>query len=216
VDGPTPKALHMINADPQRTMSFTMFSQEDYYFQTYSPCSGKSQGRLNDSYAWIHGDYAGDIGQTWVGIVGPGVRNGGFDDSTWTDYTDIVPTVNALLGLTADYQTDGRVITQILAPSAIKGGNSTSFTDLGDLYKQLNAPYGNFAYALIVASTNAIKANDATYQSMELQIQQLTSQRDALVQQMKNALDGSSNGHVEQLIREGLNLLGAARELACL
>ena len=38
VDTPTLKALHMINADPQRTMSFTMFSQPDYFFQTASPC----------------------------------------------------------------------------------------------------------------------------------------------------------------------------------
>ena len=50
-----------------------MFSQPDYYFQTFSPCPGKSQGCLNDSFAWIHGDYSNDIGQTWLGVVGPGV-----------------------------------------------------------------------------------------------------------------------------------------------
>jgi len=38
---------------------------------------------------------------------------------------------------------------------------------------------------LIVASTNGIKADDTTYLSIEQQIQQLTTQRDALVQQMK-------------------------------
>ena len=214
VDGPTLKALHMVNADPQRTMSFTMFSQPDYYFQTYSPCSGKSQGCLNDSYAWIHGDYSNDIGKTWLGMVGPGVNAGGIDDSTWTDHTDIVPTVNALLGLTPDYQTDGRVIAQILTPSVAKGGNGESFADLGDVYKQLNAPYGDFAHSLIVASTNAIEADDSTYLSTERQIQTLTSQRDALVQQMKDVLDGSANGHREQLIQQGSSLLAAAKELA--
>jgi hypothetical protein len=213
VDGPTLKALHMVNADPQRTMSFTMFSLPDYYFQTFTPCSGKSQGCLNDSFAWIHGDYSNDIGQTWLGIVGPGVKNGGTDDSTWTDHTDIVPTVNALLGLTPDYQPDGRVITQILTPSVATGGNGTSFTELGDVYKQLNAPYGDFAHSLIVASTNAIKADDSTYLSTEQQIQQLTSQRDDLVQQMKNVLDGTDDGHREQLIQEGNNLLLAAQVL---
>ena len=55
----------------------------------------KSQGCLNDSFAWIHGDYSNDIGQTWLGMAGPGVKNGGIDDSTWTDHTDIVPTMNA-------------------------------------------------------------------------------------------------------------------------
>jgi hypothetical protein len=197
VDGPTLKALHMVNADPQRTMSFTMFSLPDYYFQTTTPCTGKSQGCLSDSFAWIHGDYSNDIGQTWLGMVGPGVKSGGIDDSTWTDHTDIVPTVNALLGLTADYQPDGRVITQILTPSAAKDGNSESLTELADLYKQLNAPYGDFAHSLIVASTNAIKADDVTYLSTEQQIQQLTSQRDDLVQQMKDALYGTDTGHRE-------------------
>jgi hypothetical protein len=214
VDGPTLKALHMINADPLRTWSFTMFSQPDYFFETFSPCPGTSQGCLNDGFAWIHGDYAPDIGQTWLGMVGPGVRNGGIDDSTWTDHTDIVPTVNALLGLMPDYQPDGRAITQILTPSVAKGGNGQSFTDLGDVYKQLNAPYGDFAHSLIVASTNGIKADDATYLATERQILQLASQRDALVQPMKNILDGSANGHQEQLIRDGRSLLSAARALA--
>jgi len=223
VDGPTLKALHMINADPLRTMPFTMFSQPDYFFETFSPCPVipaqkiNSQGCLNDGFAWIHGDYAPDIGQTWLGMVGPGVRAGGIDDSTWTDHTDIVPTVNSLLALTPDYQPDGRVITQILTASVAKGGNGASFTQLGDVYKQLNAPYGDFAHSLIVAATAAIKSdslNDATYRSVEQQIQNLTSQRDALAQQMKDVLDGSANGHREQLIQQGLNLLGAARALA--
>jgi hypothetical protein len=215
VDGPTLKALHMINADSQRTMSFTMFSQPDYYFQTYSPCKGKSQGCLNDSYAWIHGDYSNDVGQTWLGLVGPGVRSGGIDDSTWTDHTDIVPTMMDLLGLKTDYQPDGRVITQILTPSAAKGGNGTSFTQLGDVYKQLNAPYGDFAHSLIVASTKGIEADDATYLSTEQQIQSLTSQRDTLVQEMKDVLDaGGPNGHVEQLIHDGQALLDEANAFA--
>ena len=93
VDAPTLKAIHMINADPLRTMSFTMFSQPDYFFQTFSPCPSPSQGCLNDGFAWIHGDYSNDIGQTWLGMVGPGVRHGGLDDRTWTDHTDIVPTM---------------------------------------------------------------------------------------------------------------------------
>ena len=38
VDAPALKAIHMINADPQRTMPFTMFAEPDYFFQTFSPC----------------------------------------------------------------------------------------------------------------------------------------------------------------------------------
>jgi hypothetical protein len=220
VDAPTLKAIHMINADPRRTMSFTMFSQPNYFFQTSSPCSpfpnppNSSRGCLNDSFAWIHGDYSNDIGQTWLGLAGPGVKSGGIDDTTWTDHTDIVPTMMYLLGLSTDYQPDGRVIMQALTPSVAKGGNGASFTELGDVYKQLNAPYGDFAHSLIVASTNGIKPDDATYLNIERAIQSLASQRDALVQEMKNVLDDSANGHREQLIREGRMLLEAAKVLA--
>ena len=90
VDAPTLKALHMINGDPARTMSFTMFSQPDYFFETFSPCPSPSQGCLNDGFAYIHGDYSNDIGQTWLGVVGPGVKRGGLDDSPWTDEVDYV------------------------------------------------------------------------------------------------------------------------------
>ncbi len=213
VDAPTLKALHMINADPQRTMSFTMFSEPDYFFETFSPCP-RGQGCLNDGFAYIHGDYSNDIGQTWLGMVGPGVSNNGIDDQTWTDHTDIVPTVMSLVGLQTDYQPDGRVITQVLTPSVAKGGNGESFTQLGDTYKQLNAPYGDFAHSLIVASTNGIKADNATYLATENAIQALTSQRDALVAQMKDVLDGSSVGHREQLIHDGQDLLAQAAALA--
>jgi hypothetical protein len=214
VDAPTLKAIHMFNADQQRTMTFTMFSQPDYYFQTFSPCPSPSQGCVNDGFAWIHGDYSNDIGQTWLGLAGPGVKSGGIEDTTWTDHTDIVPTMMHLLGLSTDYQPDGRVITQVLTPSVAKGANGASFTELGDVYKQLNAPYGAFAHSLIVASTNGIKADDPTYLETERAIQSLTLQRDALVQQMKDVLDGSANGHREQLVREGRNLLEAAQALA--
>ncbi|HET7648474.1 MAG TPA: hypothetical protein VFK17_07885 [Gaiellaceae bacterium] len=214
VDAPTLKALHMIDADQARTMSFTMFAQPDYYFQTFSPCPRPSQGCVSDSFAWIHGDYSDDIGRTWLGMVGPGVRAGGLDDSTWTDHTDIVPTMMSLTGLKTDYQPDGRAITQILTASQAKGGNGESFTELGDLFKQLYAPYGAFDHSLIVASTHGIESDDATYLATERRIQQLTAQRDALAQRMKDVLDGSATGHREQLTREGRDLLAQAADLA--
>jgi len=215
VDAPTLKAIHMINADPRRTMSFTMFSQPDFFFQTSNPCmpfpnaANSSQGCLNDSFAWIHGDYSNDIGQTWLGLAGPGVKDGGIDDTTWTDHTDIVPTMMYLLGLSTDYQPDGRAITQVLTPSV-----DQSFTELGDVYKQLNAPYGDFAHSLIVASTNGIKADDGFYLKMEQKIQLMTAWRDVLVQQMKNVLDGSADGNRAQLIQQGRSLLASAQLLA--
>jgi len=214
VDAPTLKAIHMINADPQRTMPFTMFAVPDFFFETFSPCPAPSQGCVNDGFAWIHGDYSNDIGQTWLGIVGPGVQNLGLEDDTWTDHTDIMPTMMALLGLSADYTPDGRVITEALTPKVAKGGNGASFRLLGSVYKQLNAPYGDFNHSLIVASTNGITADDATYLATEQQIQALTTQRDALVVQIKAVLNGGSQGHQQQLIRQGQALIAAAAALA--
>jgi hypothetical protein len=147
-------------------------------------------------------------------MVGPGVANNGIDDQTWTDHTDIVPTVDALTGLSPDYTPDGRVITQALTSSAAKGGNGTSYQDLGDIYKQLDAPYGEFAHSLIVASTNGIKSDDSTYLSTERAIQSLTSERDGLVARMRDDLNGPSTGHREQLISQGQDLLSRAAALA--
>lgn len=217
VDQPTLKALHMINADPQRTMSFTMFSKPDFYFQTFSPCS-VGQGCLNDTFAYIHGDYSNDVGQTWLGMVGPGVKRQGIDNRTWTDHTDIVPTIMSLLGLKTDYQPDGRTITEAIRQGdnegESRGGDGESFDTLGAVYKQLDAPYGAFAHSLIVASTNGIKADDASYLATDKAIQALTTQRDALVTQMRNVLDGTSHGHQEQLLRSGLRLMQQAAALA--
>jgi hypothetical protein len=143
--------------------------------------------------------------------------------------------VNALLGLQPDYQPDGRAINQVLTSSDAQDGDSHSLTALGDLYKQLNAPYGDFNHSLIVASTNGIKADDATYLKTEQQIQELAAQRDALVAHMKDLLndqgddDGDDDdhprdagrrgsdddhGHREQLFHDGNDLLKAARALA--
>ncbi len=216
VDEPTLKALHMINADPARTWSFTMFSQPDYYFQTFSPCP-TGQGCLNDGFAYIHGDYdPSDIGQTWLGVVGPGVRDSGIDNRTWTDHTDIVPTMDALTGLHPDYTPDGRVITQVLSRGAARDDHAEASQLLGGLYKQLDAPYGAFSHWLIVASTNGIKSDDTTYAATERAIQALAARRDGLVAQMRDVLYGAraGRGHNERLIREGWELLASAWALS--
>jgi hypothetical protein len=213
VDEPTLKALHMINADPQRNMSFTMFSQPDFFFQQGTPCP-KGQGCVNDGFAWIHGDYSNDIGQTWLGVVGPGVNDGGIDNRTWTDHTDIVPTMDALTGLHPDYTPDGRAITQILHRRVGQGDGSESSQLLGDVYKQLDAPYGAFNHWLIVASTNGIKSDDTTYVATEQAIQSLAAQRDALALQIRGVLYGTAHGHGQQLIRQAFELFGRAFALS--
>ena len=39
------KALHMINTDPQRTPTFVVFGNPDFFFQTTNPCTGHRRVR---------------------------------------------------------------------------------------------------------------------------------------------------------------------------
>ena len=115
--------LHMVNADPLRTPTFTMFAKPDYFLSTgaancTAPCVTQTAG-----FAYNHGDYAAEIDTNYVGLAGPGVKNLGLDGTaanagpnsagansgqvtvpgsgttgTWVDETDIRPTIMYLPG----------------------------------------------------------------------------------------------------------------------
>lgn len=229
------KALHMITADPMRTPTFTPFADPDWFFfatggptcdapPPAAPCV-TIPARTNQSFAWNHGDIQKEIATTWVGYVGEGVEEGGVDETTWSDHTDVRPTILNLVGLKDDYIHDGRVITEALENSAIPRAvkRSEGFTALARVYKQLNAPFGAFAMATLRASTKALASNDAddaTYNSIEGQIQSLTARRDALASKMVGLLNGAEfNGQhfsgleAFLLTIQGLALLGRANSL---
>ncbi len=230
------KTLHMVTADPFRTPTFTPFADPDWFFfatggtppatcATPAACAF-IPARTNQSFAWNHGDIQDEIASTWVGYVGPGVDQTGVDGTTWSDHTDVRPTILALAGLKDDYTHDGRVISEALTgwaiPSAIK--KSGSFLALARTYKQLNASFGTFAMDTLKASTKALASNDAgdaTYTSIENQIESLTTQRDTLAAQIKAVLKGAEfDGHAftsqqaQQLIAQGQSLLNQAHSLA--
>jgi hypothetical protein len=226
------KTLHMVTADPFRTPTFTPFADPDWFFfaSGNSMCATPAAcafipARSNNSFAWNHGDIQDEIATTWVGYVGPGVDQTGVNGTTWSDHTDVRPTMLALTGLKDDYTHDGRVISEVLTgwaiPSAVK---NSSFVPLAQVYKQLNAPFGQFAMDTLKASTRALASNDtgdATYTSIEGQIESLTAQRDALAVQIKAVLKGAAfNGQVisrqqaQQLIAQSQALLNQAHSLA--
>jgi hypothetical protein len=191
------KALHMVNADPARTPSFTAFGNPDYFITAAG--TGPSCGSnpcIDYHFAWSHGDIQPEIGTTWVGFVGPGIVNNGIDSSTWTDHTNVRPTMMTLLGLKDDYRHDGRVLTEALDKHAIpqtlfQHRNTT--IQLGAIYEQLNAPFGQFGMDTLVASTRAIAStDDSVYTSVEDSIAGSTTQRDALALQIETALDGAA------------------------
>jgi hypothetical protein len=197
------KTLHMITADPQRTPTLTMFALPDYFLfagapNCNSPCITVPTTPPTSTFAWNHGGIQPEIATTWLGMVGPGVRNKG-DDDTWADHTDVRPTMLNLLGLKDTYVHDGRVlIDQVHAwavPQTLRAHRET-LRRLGAVYKQLNAPFGEFAMDTLVASTRAIESgtpvDDSTYTALEGQIEALTTRRDALASQIRAALNAAA------------------------
>ena len=197
------KTLHMVTADPFRTPTFTPFADPNWFFfatgATTCPTPAACAfipARTSQSFAWNHGDIQNEIATTWVGYVGQGVEDSGIDSKTWSDHTDVRPTILNLVGLKDDYVHDGRVVSEVLEDSALPFAVriSPGFTALAQTYKQLNAPFGQFAMATLKASTKALASNDAgdaTYTSIEGQIQSLTTRRDALATEIKGVLDGA-------------------------
>jgi len=192
-----------VTSDPKRTPTFTMFGDPSFFFTTGNGCKSSSTDPgsaecVDYHFAWNHGDVQDEIGNTWLGFVGPGVENHGIDAKTWTDHTDVRPTINALIGLTDSYASDGRVISEIAdqqaLPNDLRGGGDR-VAQLGAAYKQLNAPFGEFGQQTLVASTTALKStSDLTYDSIEAQIATLTAQRNGLAGTIRAALNDAAAG----------------------
>lgn len=217
------QALHMVNADPTRTPTFTMFGNPDFFFQL-SNCSGKAEC-ASPGFAWNHGDIQQEIGNTWVGIVGPGVQHNGIDSTTWTDHTNLRPTMMALLGLHDDYVQDGRVLIEALDTKATPQtliAHEETVRRLGDVYEQLNASFGQFSMDTLTASTKALKStDDSYYNSIENSIQSLTNQRNMVASQIRTTLNSATfdgqalnEQQAKQLISQAQSLLDQASALS--
>jgi hypothetical protein len=201
------KTLHMVTADPFRTPTFTPFADPDWFFfatggTTPTACATPAAcafipARTSQSFAWNHGDIQDEIASTWAGYVGPGIKHLGDDNGVWTDHTDHRPTVLTLLGLRDDYNTDGRTVTEIANESALPVSlrvHHPWLERLGQSYKQLMASFGSFSMDTLVASTAALSSNsagDATYTTIEGQIESLTNQRNALAADIRAGINNA-------------------------
>ena len=160
-------------------------------------------------------------------MVGPGIAQTGIDTATWSDHTDIRPTMLMLLGLKDDYDSDGRALTEDLTgwaiPAAAKKGGI--FIPLAQMYKRINAPVGELGLASLTASTKALEsrnaADDSTYTQLENKLLSITGERNALASQMIALLQGAEfNGQVidkpqaRQLIAQGQALIDQVNALA--
>jgi len=223
--------LHMVTADPARTPTLIDFGNPDYYLETASYyCPPGQNVCLDTGFAWNHGDVQPVITTTWLGMVGPGVANNGLDTVTWSDHTDIRPTMMALVGLKDDYAYDGHVIAQALSDSGLPWGlhdpnQLSEFNSLAQMYDQINAPTGQFALSTLTVSTHALASNtpgDATYASLEAQLASMNTQRNTIASQMNALLQSMANGggqhtnenQAQSLIAQGQSLLDQANALA--
>jgi hypothetical protein len=218
--------LHMVTADPQRTPTLAMFAHADYFLFTGAancslPCITVPTTPPTSTFAWNHGGIQPEIATIWLGLVGPGVSNRGQDDSTWSDHTDVRPTMLALLGLQDTYIHDGRVLTETVEehvqPVRLRGHTHT-LGEFASLYKQINAPFGQLGLDSLKVSTAALASgdstNDATYAALTNKILNWTDTRDAIAQEMKVMLDGAAfndqvfdEGRGRQLINQAQALL---------
>jgi hypothetical protein len=206
------KLLHMVTADPQRTPTFVLFGHPDYFFVG----SGISGVVENRAAAWNHGGVQPDITTTWLGLVGPGVRRQGVDGDTFSDHTDIRPTILLLAGLTDDYVHDGVALVEDLhdhaVPRALRDDRAL-FGSLARVYKQITAPLGELGRRTLAVSTTALAGDDSTYASLEAQLAAISAQRDALAAKMIARLDGAEF-HGQQLRRRDVHeLIAQARQL---
>ena len=204
VDPAGMKMLHMVTSDATRTPNFVAFQKGDY-FSAASGTSACTAANFTDcvniqaGFAYNHGGYQPEISTLWLGMVGPGVNVNGTDSTTWTDETDVRPTILSLTGVTDTYVHDGRVIVEALndaaLPATLTGANRATFVSLAQAYKQINAQLGQLGIATLKASTFALAGNDAgdaTYLACTAKINQWTQTRDTLAGQMKTMLDAAA------------------------
>lgn len=229
--------LHIVTADPTRTPTFTAFARPDYYVTatcsagfTSSPGATYSPSCLveNPTYAYLHGNVQPDVTTTWLGMAGPGVQNLGVDNRTWSDHTDIRPTMMALLGLKDDYAHDGRVLYEDLNPSVLPAAlqsQSNVIVALAKAYKQIEAPVGEFGLGTLQISTGGLQsgsaASDPSYASSEALLLSLGAQRDGLKSQMIALLENAEfngatidPGQAQSLINASWKLIQRVTDLS--
>ena len=206
--------LHMVTQDPARTPTFTLFGNDDFFITagrspaTCAPlatCSNEQPG-----FNWNHGDFQQDITRTWLGLVGPHVRNQGETGAIFSDHTDTRPTLMHLTGLTDDYAHDGRVLVEVLdGPTP----QAALYAQLAGAYKAINAPLGTLGRRTLELSTAAVLADDATYAAFDAQLQALTVERNTLAARMIAILEGAEFAHTAINPEEAAQLIRAANAL---
>jgi hypothetical protein len=211
--------LHMITSDPKRTPTVIDFANPDFYLSSGAATCGTSCFSEDPAEAWNHGDVLSQINTTWLGLVGPGVRHDGIDNSLWSDHTSIEPTMMELLGLRNDYAPDGRVLAEVIdavaLPPAMRSHRALVLR-LGRAYTRIEAPVGAFGLDTLKASTRGLASqspSDAVYNRIESKLRLLGADRNAIGTQIRAALLGAAFGGYPVSVAAARRLIKAARRL---
>lgn len=222
------KILHFVSSDAARTPTLTAFAGEDDYVTSGAANCSRACVYTSSGFAFNHGGIWPDMDTIWSAYAGPGIAARGIDGKTWTDQTDMRPTVLDLAGLRDDYQVDGRVLTEIAAPPALPAAlraNPREVLALGQAYKQILASDGQFAVDTLTASTHGLASGAATgdsaYTRTEAALSALDAWRDRLAGQISGQLLGAAFGgrpvsqaQARDLTAGAHRLLAAAAALA--
>jgi len=124
------------------------------------------------------------------------------------------------LGLQDSYVHDGRVLIENLEGDAVPHRlreDSHTLRNLVGVFKQINAPFGEFGVNSLKVSTAALASNspnDATYSSLESKIGGWVARRDAIATGIRALLDGAAfreqhldEHRAKQLIEQARSLL---------
>jgi hypothetical protein len=192
------RLMHMITASPARSPNFMMFGDSGYRFRaaaSQADCAAPPACAAADpDAAWARGDVQQMTGGSWFGMAGPGVASLGQTDIL-SDHADLRPTMLALLGLSDSYAHDGVVLAATIDDNALPPGLAQSREAYGALaraFRDVNAPLGPLGRAGLALSTQAIKGTDSPYQRYLDAIDVITTQRDAVGQQMRTLLDDAA------------------------
>ena len=215
------KILHMYTAgDPLRDPTFAYFADPNYFLTDFGLPAGCGAQCINPPFAWNHGDIQPEIASTWLGFVGPGIRNLGETGDVWTDHTDVRPTMLVDLGLATSYDNDGRAITEILDGSAVPHSVNVHrgvLQQLGTAYKQLDAPFGRLSMASLKIATAGIQtgsaSDDSAYAAMDARLATWLSQRDALANQISAVINGAQLGGTAIDVHQAKDLTDQANAL---
>ena len=166
------RVLHMQTADPLRTPTYTLFPMPDYFF-------GDDRARTSAStprFAWDHGYYSPNIDITWAGVRRSrggrarrrrtGSRPAATSPTIRTRRNTVPAGEHASApgsrrpicarrcctspDCTDDYQTDGRVISQVLSSPASSLRDTEA---LAAAYQQINSSVGQFATDTLIADS---------------------------------------------------------------